>query len=104
MDQTSTTLEQVYTQAVCTLSPVERLQLASRLLNSFVAEQGFFSIQFSGWAVDFFERTAGSINDDTFFRHPQGEFEQRESFHITQKTIVYKKNFSQNSSGDRTSK
>ncbi|HSI37221.1 MAG: hypothetical protein ACAI43_13690 [Phycisphaerae bacterium] len=26
----------------------------------------------------FLRRTAGSIDDPTFFRHPQGEFEQRD--------------------------
>lgn len=30
-----------------------------------------------GWPPGFFERTAGSIDDNTFFRHPQGEFEKR---------------------------
>ena len=70
MDETLTTLEQVYTHAGCTLSPVERLQLASRLLNSFVAEQGLCSREFSDWAVNFFERTAGSIDDDTFYIFP----------------------------------
>jgi hypothetical protein len=28
---------------------------------------------------EFIEATAGCINDDTFFRHPQGEFPVRES-------------------------
>ena len=26
-----------------------------------------------GWPKDYFEKTFGSIDDDTFFRHPQGE-------------------------------
>ncbi|MGB0561398.1 MAG: hypothetical protein ACPGVO_06290 [Spirulinaceae cyanobacterium] len=33
-----------------------------------------------GWRSDFFERTAGSIQDETFIRHPQGDFEEREVF------------------------
>ena len=28
---------------------------------------------------EFIENTYGSIDDETFIRHPQGEFEQRES-------------------------
>lgn len=32
-----------------------------------------------GWPPGF-SRTAGSIDDPTFVRHPQGEYEQRESF------------------------
>jgi hypothetical protein len=31
-----------------------------------------------GWPPGFFENVIGSIDDDTFFRHPQGEFEKRE--------------------------
>jgi hypothetical protein len=30
-----------------------------------------------GWPPGFFEQTYGAIADDTFVRHPQGEFEQR---------------------------
>jgi hypothetical protein len=30
-----------------------------------------------GWPPGFFERTYGSITDETFVRHPQGEFETR---------------------------
>ena len=26
-----------------------------------------------GWPPDYFEKTFGSIDDDTFFRHPQGD-------------------------------
>jgi hypothetical protein len=33
-----------------------------------------------GWPSGFFERTAGSIQDETFIRHPQGDFEAREPF------------------------
>jgi hypothetical protein len=33
-----------------------------------------------GWPPGFFERTAGSIQDETFIRHPQGDFEGREPF------------------------
>lgn len=33
-----------------------------------------------GWPPGFFERTAGSIQDETFIRHPQGDFEEREPF------------------------
>ncbi|MBY0514594.1 MAG: hypothetical protein K2P78_11860 [Gemmataceae bacterium] len=32
-----------------------------------------------GWPDGYFEKTAGVIDDDTFVRHPQGEYEQRES-------------------------
>lgn len=30
-----------------------------------------------GWPAGFFENTAGSIDDPTFERHAQGEFEKR---------------------------
>ena len=33
-----------------------------------------------GWRPGFFENVIGSIDDDTFVRHPQGEFEKREPF------------------------
>ena len=33
-----------------------------------------------GWPPGFIESTYGSIQDDTFIRHPQGEFEQRAEF------------------------
>ena len=29
------------------------------------------------WPPGFFEQTAGSIQDETFFRHEQGQFEER---------------------------
>ena len=29
------------------------------------------------WPLDFIERTAGSIDDDTFLRQPQGQYEER---------------------------
>jgi hypothetical protein len=32
-----------------------------------------------GWPPDFFAQTAGSIDDPTFTRHPQGEAEERSS-------------------------
>jgi hypothetical protein len=31
-----------------------------------------------GWPPGYFENVVGSIDDDTFMRHPQGEFEQRD--------------------------
>ena len=31
-----------------------------------------------GWPPGFFENVIGSIDDDTFMRHPQGEYEKRE--------------------------
>ncbi len=31
-----------------------------------------------GWPPGFFERTAGCIQDDSFIRYPQGEFDERE--------------------------
>ena len=31
-----------------------------------------------GWPPGFFDTVIGSIDDDTFMRHPQGEFEPRE--------------------------
>jgi hypothetical protein len=34
----------------------------------------------NGWPEGFFERTFGSIQDDSFFRHPQGEYPQRLEF------------------------
>ncbi|HEX7448933.1 MAG TPA: hypothetical protein VF306_15375 [Pirellulales bacterium] len=34
----------------------------------------------SGWPPGFFEQTAGSIQDQTFFRHDQGPYEKRLSF------------------------
>jgi hypothetical protein len=33
-----------------------------------------------GWTAGFFEQTAGSIDDPTFMRHPQGEPEERSPF------------------------
>lgn len=30
-----------------------------------------------GWPPGFLEQTAGSIQDETFRRHPQGEYEKR---------------------------
>jgi hypothetical protein len=33
-----------------------------------------------GWPPDFFEETAGSIQDPTFRRHDQGEFASRPDF------------------------
>ncbi|HJT36409.1 MAG TPA: hypothetical protein VJ783_30580 [Pirellulales bacterium] len=33
-----------------------------------------------GWPPGFFEQTAGSIQDETFFRHEQGEYEDRLGF------------------------
>jgi hypothetical protein len=33
-----------------------------------------------GWPPGFFAQTAGSIDDPTFIRHPQGEPEERSSF------------------------
>jgi hypothetical protein len=33
-----------------------------------------------GWPPRFFEETAGSIQDPTFQRHDQGEFERRPEF------------------------
>jgi hypothetical protein len=33
-----------------------------------------------GWPPGFFEETAGSIQDETFKRHDQGEFEKRLDF------------------------
>lgn len=33
-----------------------------------------------GWPPHFFEETAGSIQDETFRRHDQGEFEERADF------------------------
>jgi hypothetical protein len=33
-----------------------------------------------GWPPGFIEQTAGSIQDETFIRHPQGEYEQRQEF------------------------
>ena len=30
-----------------------------------------------GWPPGFIEQTAGSISDETFRRHPQGEYEKR---------------------------
>ncbi|HQU42108.1 MAG: hypothetical protein B7Z73_03505 [Planctomycetia bacterium 21-64-5] len=34
----------------------------------------------SGWPPGFFEQTAGSIQDETFFRHEQGQLEERLGF------------------------
>jgi hypothetical protein len=34
----------------------------------------------SGWPPGFIEETAGSIQDETFKRHDQGEFEKRLDF------------------------
>lgn len=31
-----------------------------------------------GWPPDFFDRVFGSIDDPSFVRHPQGEYEERE--------------------------
>ncbi|MDF5719574.1 MAG: hypothetical protein PUP91_03580 [Rhizonema sp. PD37] len=31
-----------------------------------------------GWAPNFFEQTAGSLQDDPIVRYPQGKYEQRE--------------------------
>jgi hypothetical protein len=35
------------------------------------------SIVAPGWPASFSESTFGSIDDDTFIRHPQGEFDRR---------------------------
>ncbi|AUX27533.1 uncharacterized protein SOCEGT47_081270 [Sorangium cellulosum] len=32
-----------------------------------------------GWPPGWFERTAGTIEDPSFVRHPQGEYEAREA-------------------------
>lgn len=34
----------------------------------------------AGWPPGFFEQTAGSIQDETFFRHEQGQYEERQHF------------------------
>ncbi|MUH01161.1 hypothetical protein F7734_56410 [Scytonema sp. UIC 10036] len=31
-----------------------------------------------GWPPDFFEQTAGALQDDPLIRYPQGEYEERE--------------------------
>ncbi len=31
----------------------------------------------NGWPPGLFEEVAGGIDDETFFRHPQGEYEKR---------------------------
>lgn len=38
------------------------------------------SERFPGWPPGFFEQTAGSIQDETFFRHEQGQLEARLGF------------------------
>jgi hypothetical protein len=32
-----------------------------------------------GWPLGWFESTAGAIEDPSFVRHPQGEYEEREA-------------------------
>jgi hypothetical protein len=34
----------------------------------------------NGWPEGYFESTYGSIQDETFIRHPQGEYEERLGF------------------------
>ena len=34
----------------------------------------------NGWPPGLFEEVAGGIDDETFFRHPQGEYEKRLEF------------------------
>ena len=38
------------------------------------------SVPAPGWPPGFFEQTAGSIQDETFFRHDQGRYEERLGF------------------------
>lgn len=43
-------------------------------------EDVFLTATDRGWPPGFFEQTMGSIDDDSFVRHPQGEYEIRLSF------------------------
>lgn len=70
--------KEIYTHWISTLSRHDRLSLAVFLLNDYSNAEEWDSELSLGWPQNFFEKTAGSIEDKTFVRQPQGEFEQRE--------------------------
>jgi hypothetical protein len=65
-------LEQAFAEAA-KLPADEQDLLASRLLADLKAR----AAQATSWPPGYFENVIGSIDDDTFGRPPQGEYEQR---------------------------
>jgi hypothetical protein len=65
-------LQQAFTEAA-KLPSAEQDALAARLL----AELKARNAQVAGWPPGYFENVIGSIDDETFERPPQGEYEQR---------------------------
>ena len=65
-------LQQAFAEA-SKLPAAEQDALASRLL----AELKARGTQAADWPPGYFESTLGSITDETFIRHPQGEYEER---------------------------
>lgn len=47
------------------------------------SKNGFSSSEALEWPPNFFERTAGCLQDEALERHPQGEFEEREQFELS---------------------
>ena len=45
-----------------------------------LSEPVFASAEERGWPPGYIERVMGSIDDETFIRHPQGEYPVRETF------------------------
>ena len=66
-----TTVEEIY-EAIQALPVAERLRLVERVVSDVTGGA------VNGWPEGWFERTAGSIDDPTFMRHPQGEHETRD--------------------------
>ena len=60
--------------------PVDEANRPYRLVIVIVAEseeKGPSPCDERGWPEGYFEKTYGSIQDESFFRHPQGDYPQR---------------------------
>lgn len=60
--------------------PVDEANRPYHLVIVLVPEDAPARSEKKGWPPGFIESTYGSIQDETFMRHPQGEFERRLEF------------------------
>ena len=60
--------------------PVDEANRPYRMVIVIVAEEAPVPSEKKGWPPGFIESTYGSIQDETFMRHPQGEYERRLEF------------------------
>jgi hypothetical protein len=67
-------LERAFAEAA-KLPATEQDSIAAKLLAEMRSRAP--NAEAPGWPAGFFEKTFGSIDDETFFRHPQGEYEKR---------------------------